>query len=254
VSIFCLPSSLASGSSQIPFTDSCVYVYRKCGRVVCANCSPHRITIPQRFIVEPPSNISATSVQSDSAAFVGAGNEDNEEYQSPNGDDYPFLDTIAGTRTRRTGLEHVAEVRVCNPCVPDPNTSPPPQPYHPNSPHTRAASHGGSIFHGMSSATSPLHGPRSQDLGHSIQGSRVSRGMQPRPAGGVYGNRVRLLSDQERYFRVDRPLQDITFDDILGNYSGRQSSVSECISRFGIRRLMNHLRSLYNFLFIRSIR
>ena len=27
---------------------------RKCGRVVCANCSPHRITIPRQFIVQPP--------------------------------------------------------------------------------------------------------------------------------------------------------------------------------------------------------
>ncbi|EHA25918.1 hypothetical protein ASPNIDRAFT_143971, partial [Aspergillus niger ATCC 1015] len=24
---------------------------RKCGRVVCASCSPHRITIPRQFIV-----------------------------------------------------------------------------------------------------------------------------------------------------------------------------------------------------------
>jgi hypothetical protein len=27
---------------------------RKCGRVVCANCSPHRITIPREYIVQPP--------------------------------------------------------------------------------------------------------------------------------------------------------------------------------------------------------
>ena len=51
--------------------------------------------------------------------------------------------------------------------------------------------------------------------------------MQPRPAGGVYGNRVRVMSDQERYFGVDRPLRDITFDDIIGNPSGHQVMVSE---------------------------
>lgn len=27
---------------------------RKCGRVICANCSPHRITIPREYIVQPP--------------------------------------------------------------------------------------------------------------------------------------------------------------------------------------------------------
>lgn len=27
---------------------------RKCGRVVCAGCSPHRITIPREYIVQPP--------------------------------------------------------------------------------------------------------------------------------------------------------------------------------------------------------
>lgn len=27
---------------------------RKCGRVVCASCSPHRITIPREYIVQPP--------------------------------------------------------------------------------------------------------------------------------------------------------------------------------------------------------
>jgi hypothetical protein len=30
---------------------------RKCGRVVCANCSPHRITIPREYIVQPPGSL-----------------------------------------------------------------------------------------------------------------------------------------------------------------------------------------------------
>ncbi|KAI5780100.1 hypothetical protein EDC01DRAFT_620786 [Geopyxis carbonaria] len=29
---------------------------RKCGRVVCATCSPHRITIPSAFVVRPPNH------------------------------------------------------------------------------------------------------------------------------------------------------------------------------------------------------
>ncbi|KAK0664806.1 Lateral signaling target protein 2-like protein [Lasiodiplodia hormozganensis] len=30
---------------------------RKCGRVVCANCSPHRITIPRQYIVRAPDEL-----------------------------------------------------------------------------------------------------------------------------------------------------------------------------------------------------
>jgi hypothetical protein len=64
---------------------------RRCGRVVCANCSPHRITLPRQFIVQQPP--SETELQ-------------DEEGSSMN--------QYGG-----------AEVRVCNPCVPDPNYNPP---------------------------------------------------------------------------------------------------------------------------------
>jgi hypothetical protein len=75
---------------------------RKCGRVVCANCSPHRITMPRQFIVRPPEPIYNT---------VDPTNETSE--------------TSRATPIQLWGGE---EVRVCNPCVPDPNFSPPPQP------------------------------------------------------------------------------------------------------------------------------
>ncbi|TLD23611.1 FYVE-domain-containing protein [Venturia nashicola] len=74
---------------------------RKCGRVVCTSCSPHRITIPRQFIVRPPDPPSA---------IVGLTGSD--------GDTSPLSPRICW------GGE---EVRVCNPCVPDPNLSPPPQ-------------------------------------------------------------------------------------------------------------------------------
>ncbi|KAK0926486.1 hypothetical protein LTR29_017838 [Friedmanniomyces endolithicus] len=63
---------------------------RKCGRVVCATCSPHRITIPRQYIVQPPSNV-----------FPGEdhGTEGMEAWR-----------TVMGGEV----------VRVCNPCVPDP--------------------------------------------------------------------------------------------------------------------------------------
>ncbi|KAF2755341.1 FYVE-domain-containing protein [Pseudovirgaria hyperparasitica] len=81
---------------------------RKCGRVVCANCSPHRITIPRQFVVHPPSPTSGGSYF----------NSD--------------LDDIGGNPTMTNPMNNPAlgggdEVRVCNPCVPDPNLSPPPQ-------------------------------------------------------------------------------------------------------------------------------
>jgi len=74
---------------------------RKCGRVVCANCSPHRITIPRQFIVRPP--------DPPSAIIDLAGSDGDISPISPR---------------NYWGGE---EVRVCNPCVPDPNLSPPPQ-------------------------------------------------------------------------------------------------------------------------------
>ncbi|RAR02591.1 FYVE-domain-containing protein [Stemphylium lycopersici] len=79
---------------------------RKCGRVVCASCSPHRITIPRQFIVHPPSESTAN--------FIDLTGED-EGAMSNLG---PF---------RNPALGGGEEVRVCNPCVPDPNFSPPPQ-------------------------------------------------------------------------------------------------------------------------------
>lgn len=66
---------------------------RKCGRVVCADCSPHRITIPHPYIVRAPGEISGAQRSADGLglAFIGGG----------------------------------MRVRLCNPCVPDPNTTPP---------------------------------------------------------------------------------------------------------------------------------
>lgn len=74
---------------------------RKCGRVVCASCSPHRITIPRQFIVRPPDPPSAII-----------------DLTGSDGDTSPL------SPRNYWGGE---EVRVCNPCVPDPNLSPPPQ-------------------------------------------------------------------------------------------------------------------------------
>ncbi|KAF2996265.1 hypothetical protein E8E13_004552 [Curvularia kusanoi] len=81
---------------------------RKCGRVVCSQCSPHRITIPRQFIVHPPSDGSNTIIDL-------TGDDDDANPMSSFG---PF---------RNPALGGGEEVRVCNPCVPDPNYSLPPQ-------------------------------------------------------------------------------------------------------------------------------
>lgn len=70
---------------------------RKCGKVVCSNCSQHRITIPRHFIVKPTETAASAPI---SAATDAAP-----------------VPLPAGNET----------VRVCNPCVPDPNCAPPPQ-------------------------------------------------------------------------------------------------------------------------------
>jgi hypothetical protein len=79
---------------------------RKCGRVVCATCSPHRITIPRQFIVHPPSDGLTNVIDL-------------------TGDDDATMSSFGPYRNPALGGGE--EVRVCNPCVPDPNYSLPPQ-------------------------------------------------------------------------------------------------------------------------------
>ena len=70
---------------------------RKCGRVVCAACSPHRITIPRQYIVQAPANTVL----------------ENEQQAGP---------TSPAGRELGRNLGGGEIVRVCNPCVPDPWT------------------------------------------------------------------------------------------------------------------------------------
>ncbi|KAK6522601.1 hypothetical protein TWF281_002039 [Arthrobotrys megalospora] len=69
---------------------------RKCGRVVCAPCSPHRIAIPKSYVVHPPNSIDAELAQS----YVDA----------------------SGNRRYEDGDEGV-EVRICNHCLAGENPS-----------------------------------------------------------------------------------------------------------------------------------
>ena len=87
-----------------PFT----FLYRKhhcrrCGRIICDQCSPHRITIPRQYIVRNPT--------------------ESLRYRLYNVDSHDGDPDIASNPALGGG----ETVRVCNPCVPDPNYGPPPQ-------------------------------------------------------------------------------------------------------------------------------
>jgi hypothetical protein len=91
---------------------------RKCGRVVCNECSPHRITIPRQFIVNPP----GLEMPGSATTVVGQ----QSETIDLTGDD----DDSRDTRRRRSStamiLDGGEKVRLCNPCVPDPQPDPQP--------------------------------------------------------------------------------------------------------------------------------
>ncbi|RDA89728.1 hypothetical protein CP533_6851 [Ophiocordyceps camponoti-saundersi (nom. inval.)] len=79
---------------------------RKCGRVVCNSCSPHRIIIPHQYIVRAPGS-DVSSVSTTTSLLLDGLGAGYFEASRPSG----------GER-----------VRLCNPCVPDPNTAPPQSP------------------------------------------------------------------------------------------------------------------------------
>jgi hypothetical protein len=94
---------------------------RKCGRVVCNDCSPHRITIPRQFIVHPPDTSAETHSRSrDTRVPIETIDltEDTEREERPN---LIRTTTTTGSNPALGGGE---KVRLCNPCVPDPQPSP----------------------------------------------------------------------------------------------------------------------------------
>ncbi|KAF3920004.1 hypothetical protein ABW21_db0201538 [Orbilia brochopaga] len=66
---------------------------RKCGRVVCAPCSPHRIVIPKSFVVYPPNTLEA---------------------EMPS---QTYIDPTGNRRHSYVGGDTGVEVRICNHCL-----------------------------------------------------------------------------------------------------------------------------------------
>lgn len=93
---------------------------RKCGRVVCASCSPHRITIPRQYIVHPLETTNTIST-------VSASNPVVIDLTDETGSSaHPGLSPLRTSPRSMSnpGLGGGEEVRLCNPCVPDPQPSP----------------------------------------------------------------------------------------------------------------------------------
>lgn len=87
---------------------------RKCGRVVCDSCSPHRITIPRPFIVNPPRPDTASS--QDQVETIDLTADDTQDDQDQDRRRSRYLSMAS--------LEGGEKVRLCNPCVPDPQPEP----------------------------------------------------------------------------------------------------------------------------------
>ena len=98
---------------------------RKCGRVVCNACSPHRITIPRQFIVRPPEQQAAAQAIVDLTGEDHSSISPDRPIQSPGTDQ----ERMARVNSALGGGE---VVRLCNPCVPDPNPNPMPQGFGPS--------------------------------------------------------------------------------------------------------------------------
>ncbi|KAK3940042.1 FYVE zinc finger-domain-containing protein [Diplogelasinospora grovesii] len=127
---------------------------RKCGRVVCNACSPHRITIPYQYIVQPPG--APRTPQRHSTLFFG---------------DVDFGSIGGGER-----------VRLCNPCVPDPNTTP-----HQAQAQTRGLAPGqaqGNSGHARSQSS--LSTPYPDPNNHSPTSSRWVSYFSAAPANDAY--------------------------------------------------------------------
>ncbi|EXJ61568.1 hypothetical protein A1O7_01996 [Cladophialophora yegresii CBS 114405] len=147
---------------------------RKCGRVVCNDCSPHRITIPRQFIVHPPGPDTFTSPSDPvNRRSLTIGSSEDESY------DNNLSSHHVGASVQLEGGE---KVRLCNPCVPDPQPDPLPNypPFIPDHP-SRGASWeaGGRHGPGMNHAVSSENRPRGFSAGLEYPARNMGAGSNP---------------------------------------------------------------------------
>ena len=154
---------------------------RKCGRVVCGNCSPHRITIPRQYIVHPPGDL-------DPGMFgTGTSNIEVVDLTGDDEGDNSLLQRDARIGGRRSleyrfnpALGGGQEVRLCNPCVPDPNPLPPPA-YPSSNPH------GITSYHEPEGASTASQRQQNVPGASAVFGQPSTVGNQPRRPSGMPG-------------------------------------------------------------------
>jgi len=154
---------------------------RKCGRVVCGNCSPHRITIPRQFIVHPPGD-------PDPGMFgTRTSNIEVVDLTGDDDGDGPLLQRDARAGGRQSlesrldpALGGGQEVRLCNPCVPDPNPLPPPA--YPSSIPLASTS-----YHGPEDTSATPQRQQNATGTSAVFGQTSSIGSQPRQPYGMPG-------------------------------------------------------------------
>ena len=179
---------------------------RKCGRVVCANCSPHRITIPRQYIVNAPSvhpveiDLTGTPVQDNNAAARLAA-------------DQLHLSVGGGQ-----------EVRLCNPCVPDPNPLPPSQHYP--------------LSSNAFSVSEPPYVPRTMPENH-LTGRRRSYHM-----GGASENYTRYHGNPLTRHRTYQSQHNPLNSNSAAPYGSAPDSLALYLSRYGHGRPHRHHTSL----------
>lgn len=165
---------------------------RKCGRVVCSDCSPHRITIPRQFIVNPPGYDLVT--MGNNAHTLGPSEpidltDDNETEHN--------LGTPRSRTIPLTFMEGGEKVRLCNPCVPDPQPEPPPN--FPSFLHENESQSSLPSPFGALGAPPPHFSPHQTNvLGQPSRYGNFSPPQGPL-SGGFHGSRPRLPSVPNTY-------------------------------------------------------
>ncbi|RPA78927.1 hypothetical protein BJ508DRAFT_151030 [Ascobolus immersus RN42] len=87
---------------------------RICGRVVCANCSPHRITVPSSITVKPPNERPSESFPAQQA-LQGIANSANLSNRTS------WI--VSPAPLLSPALDGPEEVRMCNDCIRNPYTA-----------------------------------------------------------------------------------------------------------------------------------
>ena len=184
---------------------------RKCGRVVCANCSPHRITIPRQFIIHPPEDANPSPGIANSAGIEivdltgddDAPGEVSNSEERPQSSEYKIDSALGGGR----------EVRLCNPCVPDPNPLP----------HLPYLSRTGHTF---DSFPRPDNAGSNQDLAPTLGLSSPGDDQAPTLSRRVSSGRSEQRSNNTSRFTGIAPLAMLTSPTVGSSTNRRHSHAS----------------------------